>query len=125
MELAGIVMDYQVAQRLHACTDPHDPPTQVNDRVRDLADLLLIRETFYANASDLHDLQAACRDVFSVRAADARRLGATPRPWPPTIQPHGHWNADWTQLADELNLHDRLDTAVTDLNRWIARIQQE
>ncbi|MEX0834977.1 MAG: nucleotidyl transferase AbiEii/AbiGii toxin family protein, partial [Nitriliruptor sp.] len=37
-ELAGIVMDYQVAQKLHACTDPHDPPTQINDRVRDLAD---------------------------------------------------------------------------------------
>lgn len=124
VELAGIVMDYQVAQKLHACTDPHDPPTQINDRVRDLADLLLIRDTFHVNAPDLHELQTACRDVFSVRADEARQLGAKVRPWPPTIQPHAHWNADWAQLAAELNLHDVLDTAVTDLNRWIARIQQ-
>lgn len=101
-----------------------DLPTQINDRVRDLADLLLIRATFYANAQDLHDLHRACRDVFSVRADEARHVGAVPRPWPPSVRPHGHWSADWTQLADELDLPDHLDTAVTDLNRWIALIQQ-
>ena len=59
-ELATISMAYQVAQKLHACTDPDEPPTFVNDRVRDIADLLLIRDAFYPEGSDLSAVRAAC-----------------------------------------------------------------
>jgi hypothetical protein len=37
--LLGIALRYQIAQKLHACTDPHDPPTTRNDRARDVVDL--------------------------------------------------------------------------------------
>lgn len=47
-ELAGITRAYQVAQKLHACSDPHQPPTWSNNRVRDIVDLLLIRDAFYS-----------------------------------------------------------------------------
>lgn len=30
--LASLSMAYQIAQKVHACTDPHDPPASVNDR---------------------------------------------------------------------------------------------
>ena len=42
--LVGIVMRFQIAQRLHAASDSHDPPTSVNDRPRDIPDLLLLRD---------------------------------------------------------------------------------
>lgn len=90
VELAGIVMDYQVAQKLHACSDPHDPPEQINDRVRDVAGLLVIRDAFYANRTDLQELQAACQDLFAARAEEGRELGESPRAWPPTISAHEH-----------------------------------
>ena len=38
--LAGIAMSYQIAQKVHACTDPHDPPAFVNNRARDVVDLV-------------------------------------------------------------------------------------
>lgn len=57
-ELVGIAMDYQVAQKLHACTDPHELPDMQNDRVRDIVDLNLIRDIFYPPA---HPSEASAR----------------------------------------------------------------
>jgi hypothetical protein len=37
-------MRYQIAQKLHAGSDPHEPPAYVNDRARDLVDLLLLKQ---------------------------------------------------------------------------------
>lgn len=75
--IVGIAMDYQVAQKLHACTDPHQPPHAINDRVRDIVDLLLIRDAFYDEA-DLARLAAVCRSLFASRARShiGRRRGA-------------------------------------------------
>jgi hypothetical protein len=42
--LAGIALRYQIAQKLHACTDSHAPPEDSNDRVRDVVDLVLLHE---------------------------------------------------------------------------------
>lgn len=72
--LVGIAMAYQVAQKLHACTDPDDPPEFTNDRVRDIVDLLLIKDSFYADGVPV-DLRAACVDVFDAVARP------TPQPW--------------------------------------------
>lgn len=42
--LAVLSLRYQIAQKIHAGTDPHSPPEIVNDRARDLVDLLLLKE---------------------------------------------------------------------------------
>lgn len=39
--LTGLAMRYQIAQKIHAASDPHNPPAFQNDRARDVVDLLL------------------------------------------------------------------------------------
>jgi len=38
--LVTLQMRYQIAQKVHAATDPHDPPRYVNDRAHDVVDLV-------------------------------------------------------------------------------------
>lgn len=47
--ILGIALDYQVAQKIHASTDPDRPPDAANLWARDLADLLLIWEALYGD----------------------------------------------------------------------------
>ena len=42
-------MRFQIAQKLHAVTDPHEPPDLINDRARDVVDLLLLRDLYRHN----------------------------------------------------------------------------
>jgi hypothetical protein len=37
-------MRFQIAQKIHAVSDPHEPPDSINDRARDVVDLLLLRD---------------------------------------------------------------------------------
>jgi hypothetical protein len=89
-QLAGIALDYQVAQKLHGCTEPHEPPDAVNLRARDLVDLLLLRDAFYRGAGDLCSLRDACIDLFDARHAEAEQLNLAPRPWPPKVVAFPH-----------------------------------
>jgi hypothetical protein len=119
---AALVMDYQVAQKLHACTDPHTDE-HPNDRVRDVVDLHLLKPAFYAAGSDLHPLADACRSLFAARADEARRTGqVTPRTWPPEIMAHPHWQMDYRTYAAQVELTLSLGEAVTALNDWITAI---
>lgn len=81
-ELATITMAYQVAQKLHACTDPHNPPAEANLRVRDLVDLVLIKHAFYPDGAGLSEIQAAAADVFEARGEEAEEQGMAARAWP-------------------------------------------
>lgn len=119
--LVGIAMDYQVAQKLHACTDPHAPPEFVNDRVRDVVDLLLIRDAFYAD-NDVRELAAVCRTLFASRAREAETLGAPPRSWPPVVTPNALWARDYAREAEKVGLGRPLEDAVEQVNRWITQI---
>lgn len=121
-ELAGIALDYQIAQKIHACTDPHQPPDQVNDRARDVADILLLKETFYGGGDDLTALRAACADVFEARAVDARALELEERTWPPAVAAHDHWRTDFAAAAGETGVESTLDAAVAEVNAWIESI---
>jgi nucleotidyltransferase AbiEii toxin of type IV toxin-antitoxin system len=122
VEFAGIVFDYQVAQKLHACSDPHRPPEEINDRARDIVDLLLIRAAFYRDGADAVSLRAACADLFECRAAEARMLGAGSRQWPPTVVAYEHWHADFEAANVALGLGLDLVDAVATLNEWISEI---
>ncbi|WP_020013260.1 nucleotidyl transferase AbiEii/AbiGii toxin family protein [Promicromonospora sukumoe] len=122
--LLGIALRYQIAQKLHACTDPHQPPAHRNDRARDVVDLLSLRGLAeLENAATAHDLRAACVDVFGARADDARRLGRMPREWPCTVVPYPHWGPDFAAAAEAAGRpHLTLDEAVRELNTWIMFI---
>lgn len=123
-ELAGIAVDYQVAQKLHGSTDPHQPPDAANLRARDLVDLLLLRAVFYPDSGDLRSLREACADLFAARYAEAEQLQLEPRPWPPQVVAYSHWHSDYASAAAEVGIDITLDDAAEQLNEWIAAIDE-
>ncbi|MEU4361928.1 nucleotidyl transferase AbiEii/AbiGii toxin family protein [Promicromonospora sp. NPDC023987] len=122
--LLGIALRYQIAQKLHACTDPHDPPTARNDRARDVVDLLALRDLAQVKGVvTLRELNAACADIFSARASDAHVLGRAARPWPCTVEAYPHWRPDFIAAATAMGRPDlTIDIAVSEVNSWIATI---
>jgi len=122
-ELVGLAMRYQIAQKLHASTDPHDPPMYVNDRARDVVDLLLLRDLAQnTGAPTPTDIQAASLDIFAARAAEAETVGRVPRTWPPQLVTYPHWSEDYARAADSAHVNVTLDEAIHVLNAWIGEI---
>jgi hypothetical protein len=67
--LVGIALRHQIAQRIHAATDPHNPPVQINDRPRDVIDLLLLRDLAEATGRPTFtEIRGAVVAVFEARA---------------------------------------------------------
>ena len=121
--LVGIALRFQIAQKLHACTDPHDPPHAVNDRPRDLVDLLLLRDLLASDTATTDaDLRAAGQAVFDTRAAEAEQLGLVARHRPPAVQSHPHWPDDYARAAGDAGLTVTLDDAIAELNDWIGKL---
>lgn len=84
---------YQMAQKLHACTDPYDGEgQQENDRVRDLVDLWLLESLLDENG--LADVRAAVIDTFDRRAKQT---------WPPIPIVNDTWRRDYPKVAQEVN----------------------
>jgi len=122
--LVGIALRYQIAQKIHACTDPHDPPDERNDRARDVVDLLLLRDLAATEgAPSFAQLREACVALFAARASDARSLSRAQRGWPPAVVAHPHWTNDYAKAAHQGGVGVTLDQAVEQLNAWIARIE--
>jgi len=122
--LTSLSMAYQIAQKIHAGTDPHDPPASVNDRARDVVDLLLLRdlveETQYPA---LGDVRAAVEDVFTARAAGAARAGAQPRLWPTRSIASSHGGTSFVSAAESAGMAVSLANAVDQLNNWLGLIE--
>lgn len=108
-DLVTISLAYQVAQKFHAATDPDAPPDFVNDRVRDIVDLTLIREAFFPAGADLSEVRAAAADVFAARALEAEELGRMPRAWPPIIEANDVWRDTWHLPATQVGLDTTMD----------------
>lgn len=81
---------YQIAQKLHACTEVFDTGP-VNARFRDLIDVLLLRELL--EPSDLPGVRTACVEIFALRDGHA---------WPPTLTTPNEWRAPYADLATEM-----------------------
>ncbi|KAE8129137.1 MULTISPECIES: nucleotidyl transferase AbiEii/AbiGii toxin family protein [Bifidobacterium] len=121
--LVGIAMRFQIAQKFHAVTDPHAPPESINDRARDVVDLLLLRDLVQETGSpSLPQIKSAAVAVFDARAAEAEQLGRTPRHWPPTLTAYNHWAGDYARAAASGGIALSLDEAVTEVNDWVTRI---
>jgi hypothetical protein len=124
-QLVGIAMRFQIAQKIHACTDPHELPESRNDRARDVVDLLLLRDLVLVEGGPtLAQLRQACVALFAARAADALTLGRAARAWPPQAVAHPHWPADYAAAAAAAagGVALPLDEAIAEINAWIVAI---
>jgi Nucleotidyl transferase AbiEii toxin, Type IV TA system len=123
--LVGIAMRFQIAQKLHAVSDPHEPPDSINDRARDVVDLLLLRDLAAGTGSPtLAEIRAAGVAVFDARVQEAGQLGLTSRHWPPTVIGHPHWADDFVRAAGSAGIDSSLAEAVAEANAWIATIDR-
>lgn len=123
--LVGIALRHQIAQKLHAVTDPHDPPLSLNDRARDVVDLMLLRDlAAETDSPTLGEINDAATAVFQSRAAEALQLGLTPRGWPAEVTAHPHWADDYQRAAASASLALPLGEAVDQVNGWIAAISR-
>jgi hypothetical protein len=121
--LVGIALRFQIAQKLHAVSDPHDPPAWVNDRARDVIDLLLLRDLAReSGAPSLVELRQAGVAVFEARAREAGRLDYPGRAWPPVVVGHGHWAADYRRAAASAGVDLDMGQAIAQVNQWITEI---
>lgn len=110
MELVGLpagdavpcmTLEWQVAQKIHARTEPIGPPRR-NDRAHDLVDLQLLE----ALTTDemLPDIHAACADVFASRSKHA---------WPPRVEAQPHWAPIYSGAVEGLEHLGLAPTAAT------------
>jgi hypothetical protein len=121
--LVGLAIRYQIAQKVHAASDPHDPPDYVNDRARDVVDLILLRDLVATTgAPTLSEIREAILDIFSARAADAAHLGLQQRLWPARLYAYPHWHASFLKAAESGGITLALDEAVADINTWLDEI---
>lgn len=102
---------YQIAQKLHACTDPLDGQL-VNNRAHDLADLILLEELL--DDDELGDVRTACIDIFE---------GRDKQPWPPALVAPPHWAALWQRIVEDDGFPvESLEEAVARVRTMIERI---
>jgi len=121
--IVGLALRFQIAQKLHAVSDPHDPPAAINDRARDVVDLLLLRDlAVQTGHPTLADIRQASEAVFLARAAEAGHLGLPSRTWPPVVVAQPHWADDYHRAADSAGLTQSLDDAVAQVNAWVEAL---
>jgi hypothetical protein len=100
---------FQIAQKLHAFTDPG---VGREERVRDLVDILLLRELI----DDYASLRSACITLFSLRGT---------HDWPPEVHVSDRTTAEYERLAREVS-HPiaTVEAALAELHEFIARIDR-
>lgn len=110
-EIPFLPVRYQIAQKLHACTEePTDEYS--NDRVRDVRDVLLIRD-LAVDPADHVSIREACEEIFAGRAKHS---------WPPTVVARVGWALLWANLMESEGFDLPLDAAIADINEFIAAI---
>ena len=108
--LPCLSLRYHIAQKIHAMTQPSAEDAASNERFRDLADVLLLREL----GEDLAPVRAACVEVFALRGTHG---------WPPVLDPPAFWEGLYAQLAEDLELRERsLEDAVREARAFIQAI---
>jgi len=118
--LISLSMAYQIAQKIHASSDPHDPPRRVNDRARDVVDLVLLRDLATRTGHPaLEEVRSAVNDIFTARAAEAEGAGIPARAWPVTLTAHPHWHQSYADAAASVGVTLGLEEAVAELNEWL------
>lgn len=108
-----MTLPWQVAQKIHACTESIEPP-RANDRAHDLVDLQLL-EALLMDESLVDTLNAAVA-VFGARDK---------HPWPPQVIAQPHWGPIYVgalEGLDELGLAPTVEEAVERVQAFVERI---
>lgn len=109
--IACVSVRYQIAQKVHACTEVYTDGRE-NDRFRDLIDLQLLRDLLDDGAMPF--LREACVEIFELRGKHA---------WPPSVTVWPSWRAGFAAMAREIDFHtDDVDVAAEDLRALIGAI---
>jgi hypothetical protein len=109
--IACVSVRYQVAQKLHACTEVYRDGRE-NDRFRDVIDVLLLRDLVAGN--ELRAVRAACVETFALRAKHA---------WPPQVIVYPSWREPFAAMAAELGFYtEDVEVAAGALRALIAEI---
>ena len=108
--LPCLSLRYHIAQKIHGMTQPSAQEDAFNERVRDLADVLLLRDL----VEDLPAVRAACVEVFAFRGTHG---------WPPAFEPPAFWEELYAGLAEGLELAEKtLGEAVREAQAFIEAI---
>jgi hypothetical protein len=102
--VALLPLPYQIAQKIHACTEPRDGKD--NDRFRDLVDLILLDGLVVG--ADLRRVRDACLEVFSLRGTHA---------WPPSVKIYPLWPDQYRALTESMRF------PVTDVTEAAAAVE--
>jgi hypothetical protein len=110
--VALLPLPYQIAQKIHACTEVK--VGKDNDRFRDLVDLILLDELLVHK--DLPSVREACVEVFSIRGT---------HPWPPKVSIYPLWPDQYRALAKSMGfpVAEVVDAAVA-VEAMIRRISR-
>lgn len=104
--IAVLPISHQIAQKLHACTEPG------TDRAHDLVDLQLLLATHQVDLSAVGDI---ARRLFRSRRKHS---------WPPTVTVNDGWPALYGNAREELPVLPDVDAAVAWTNNLIGRIER-
>ncbi|MHB8345422.1 MAG: nucleotidyl transferase AbiEii/AbiGii toxin family protein [Ferrimicrobium sp.] len=102
---------YQVAQKLHACTEDVGEE-RPNQRARDLADILLIEE-LALNDDQMSGLWDACVEISGLRGKHL---------WPPVVVAWPGWDVIWGRLMETERLDYSIAEAVVRVQDLVDRI---
>jgi len=112
-EIACVSLRYQIAQKLHACTQAFEDGA-ANSRFRDLIDLLLLRELITKGL--MSQVRSACIETFELRATHA---------WPPTLAIGVGWADAYAELAAALDFQPAdVEEAAEAVERFIIEIDR-
>ncbi|MGH9112425.1 MAG: nucleotidyl transferase AbiEii/AbiGii toxin family protein [Acidimicrobiales bacterium] len=110
-EVPAVSVRWQLAQKLHACTEPPAAGSR-NERFRDLIDIVLLWDLVATEARP--SVREACEQIFELRAL---------HPWPPRVQPPADWARPYRQLATEIRFPlDELDAAADAVHAVVDEI---
>jgi hypothetical protein len=109
--IACVSVRYQIAQKLHACTERF-ADGRPNDRFRDLIDIQLLQDLL--REGDMPAVRAACTEIFALRGVHA---------WPPDVTVWPAWAGGFRAMAAEIGFHTTdVEVAARDLRAFIARV---
>lgn len=114
--IACMPISYQIAQKLHACTEVKDlgPEKEPNERFHDLLDLQLLEELI--GERDWTTVRDACLETFSIRRQQV---------WPPRVTIYPSWPAGYARIAAENSFPiSSVEKAAERVDDLIARIDQ-
>jgi hypothetical protein len=87
-----LAVRWQIAQKLHAVTEPPLRPGGENPRYWDLIDLQLLQAL---TGENLAPVKEACQRIFAARGQQT---------WPPHITTYPDWSDRYTTMASSLNM---------------------